>query len=128
MAGGTASTAAGPVPAQTVAYVRQQISAALTKPGYLVKAVYAVDSSGAMAVAWTDTATGDTMQQVGCGRGKTAYWQHYYYVDRVLYWRITQVYYGSRTWSSFEDHAPGPVARPAAVPAAGRGLHLRVRR
>ena len=99
------------VPAQTVAYVRQQISVAMSAPGYLIKTVEAY-STGETAVIWTDPATGNTMLLEGSGSGKTAYWEHDYFRNRVLHWHQTQVNYGPRTWWVYDEHAAGPIQGP----------------
>jgi hypothetical protein len=108
-----APSAAGPAPAQalTVAYVRQKISAALSMSGYLIKTVQDNPTSGVVTI-WTDPATGNTMLLQGSGAGKTAYWEHDYYKDRVLHWHQTQVNYGPRTWWVFDEHASGPITGP----------------
>jgi hypothetical protein len=100
-----------PVPAQTVAYVRQRISAAISASGYLIKTAEAY-STGETAVIWTDPATGNTMLLEGSGSGKTAYWEHDYFQNRVLHWHQTQVNYGPRTWWVYDEHAAGPIAGP----------------
>jgi hypothetical protein len=102
---------ASSVPVQTVAYVRQRISAALNTSGYLIKAVEDNSADGAFT-DWTDPATGNTMLLRGSGPGKIAYWEHDYYQDKVLHWHQTQVNYGPRTWWVYDEHAAGPIQGP----------------
>lgn len=106
-----ASTAGSTAPVQTVAYVTQKISAALSAPGYLIEDVTDSTSSGAFVI-WEDPATGNTMLLEGSGASKVAYWEHDYYQDRVLHWHQTQVNYGPRTWWVYDEHAAGPISGP----------------
>jgi hypothetical protein len=101
----------GSAPVETVAYVRQRISATLSAPGYLIKAVED-STSGGVFTNWTDPATGNTMLLRGSGPTRIAYWEHDYFQDKVLHWHQTQVNYGPRTWWVYDEHASGPIQGP----------------
>jgi len=109
---------AGTVPVQTVAYVTQKISAALSTPGYVIKTVADSSGSGRFTI-WEDPATGNTMLLQGSGAAKIAYWEHDYYAGRVLHWHQTQVNYGPRTWWVYDEHAAGPIQGPVPSGPAG---------
>jgi hypothetical protein len=81
-----------------------------------------VYSTGETVTIWTDPATGNTMLVEGSGSGKTAYWEHDYFQDRVLHWHQTR--------PITAPHLVGlrrarlrPSPGPGAVRVRRRGLH-----
>jgi hypothetical protein len=115
-------TATSTRPAETVAYVRQQIAAAFSPGNYLIESRQNTSGSdgSAMITVWTDPRTGNTMLLQGTGASKETYWEHDYFDQhKVLHWDQTQVNYGPRTWWTYNEHASGPIQGP--VPAGPVG-------
>jgi hypothetical protein len=121
------ATAGSTRPAETVAYVRQQIAAAFSPGNYLIESRQNTSGSAspggegsAMITIWTDPRTGNTMLLQGTGASKETYWEHDYFDQhKVLHWDQTQVNYGPRTWWTYNEHASGPIQGP--VPAGPVG-------
>jgi hypothetical protein len=114
-AGTPAAKTPGVARTETVAYVRQQIEAAVNPANYLIETKQTgsdVSDPSSMVTVWTDPTTGNTMLLRGSGPGKVAYWEHDYYKNRVLHWHQTQVNYGSRTWWTYDMQAAGPIQGP----------------
>jgi len=104
---------ASPAKAETVAYVRKQITSALSPADSLIKIeenTSAVGESTSMFTNWLDPKTGNTVMFQGTGSSRLTYWEHDYYdANRVLHWDQTQVNYGPRTWFTYNMHAAGPI-------------------
>ncbi len=113
----------GPARAETVAYVRRQIAAALSPGNFLVETrqnTSSTDRPPGMITIWTDPRTGNTMLLQGAGSSRVTYWEHDYYDShRVLHWDQTQVNYGPRTWWTYDEHAAGSIQGPVPPGPAG---------
>jgi hypothetical protein len=126
-AASTSATPGSTRPAETVAYVRQQIAAAFSPGNYLIESRQNTSGSAssggdgtAMITIWTDPRTGNTMLLQGTRASKVTYWEHDYFDQhKVLHWDQTQVNYGPRTWWTYNEHASGPIQGP--VPAGPVG-------
>jgi hypothetical protein len=110
---------------ETVAYVRQRIEAALNPSAYLIEAKQTPsDGSTGLITIWTDPRTGNTMLLQGSGAASVAYWEHDFFLHRVLHWYQTQVNYGPHTYWIYDMHANGPIQGPVPKGPVGGNVFL----
>jgi hypothetical protein len=110
---------------ETVAYVRQQIEAALNPSNYLIEAKQTPsDGTTGLITIWTDPRTGNTMLLQGSGASSVAYWEHDFFLNRVLHWYQTQVNYGPHTYWIYDMHAAGPIQGPVPKGPVGGNVFL----
>ena len=118
---GQRATAAAPQ-LDNVAYVVRQVAVARDPANSVVEMKQSgIDASNPPETVWTDPATAnEVMSRVDDG-GKVMTWQHQYLDSRrVINVDFTQVNYGPRTWSFFDENFGTPISGPApTTPAAG---------
>jgi hypothetical protein len=115
---GSASATARPgasggatAPAVTVAYVTEQVKAALGNVNqYVVRDDQVQTGSGGdSATNWTDPRTNNDYEILNDSNGKSIAWLSTYLVNRVLTWKDIEADYSTHTWFVDVFHAAGPI-------------------
>jgi hypothetical protein len=105
-----------------VAYVVQQVSVARDPANSVVEMQQTgIDAGNPPETVWTDPATANEVTSRVYDGGKVMTWQHQYLDShRVINVDFTQVNYGPRTWSVFDENLGTPITGPApTTPVAG---------
>jgi hypothetical protein len=97
--------------AETVAYVTEQVKAALGNVNHYVVRDDQVQTgpSGDSATNWTDPRTNNDYEILNDSNGKSIAWLSTYLVNRVLTWKDIEADYSTRTWFVDVFHAAGPI-------------------
>jgi hypothetical protein len=97
--------------AETVAYVTEQVKAALGNVNHYVVRDDQVQTgpNGDSATNWTDPRTNNDYEILNDSNGKSVAWLSTYLVNRVLTWKDIEADYSTRTWFVDVFHAAGPI-------------------
>jgi hypothetical protein len=109
---GRSGTAAPAPRIETVAYVTQQVEAALANVNNYIVYTDQVQTGpgGNSATIWTDPRTGNGYEiSHDSSNGKSVAWLSTYLVNRVLTWKDVEADYSTRTWFTSVIHAAGPI-------------------